>query len=116
MKRLRSFIAFVLCLALTPLAALANLRFTPAATGATAAQSFMPGSPTTARLAEIRVSGTFGGTTVTVQTSSDGGTTWIDTGVSFTAAAIDYVYIVPGDSVRVTCTGGSGISLVVRVR
>lgn len=116
MKTLRRIFSFVLFVAFCATPAWANLTFTRTTTGATAGQFLDAGQPATSRLVEIRAYGTFGGTTLTVQTSHDGGTTWVDSGVSITAAAVDYLYIVRGDQVRVTATGGSGISVTIRVR
>jgi hypothetical protein len=115
MKYLRS-ILLGLALCLAPTLALANITIPVAATGATTAKTWEPNAPKVPRLCEIRATGTWGGTTITVQTSSDGGTTWIDTGVSLTANGTDYAYIVAGDLVRVTATGGTGISLTIRIR
>jgi hypothetical protein len=115
MKLIRSILlGLVLCLA--PTLAFANLTFPVAATGSTDSKTYEINAPKVPRLVEIRATGTWGGTTITVQSSSDGGTTWIDTGVSLTANGTDYAYIVAGDLVRVTATGGSGISLTVRIR
>lgn len=109
-------VLFSLLAALVPSAAFANVTFSVSATGSATAQTIYEGVQKIPRLVEVRASGTWGGTTLTVQTSSDGGTTWIDAGVSLTANGADFAYIVPGDLVRVTATGGSGISLSVRIR
>lgn len=116
MKPFRRWFFLILAACSLPLFAHANLTFTRTTTGATAGQYLEQGAPPTARLVEIRAFGTFGGTTLTVQTSHDGGTTWIESGVTFTAAGVDYLYIVRGDQVRVTATGGTSISVTVRVR
>lgn len=107
---------FTLLAAIVPTAAYANVTFEVTGTGSAAGQTIYQGVQKIPRLVEIRATGTWGGTTITVQTSSDGGTTWIDAGVSLTANGSDYAYVVAGDLVRVTATGGTGISLTVLIR
>lgn len=115
MKTLKKLFVFAIALCCAA-PAFANLTFPITATGSTAGQVISAASPKVLTLVSITATGTWGGTTITVQKSADGGTTWIDTGVSLTANGEDFCYIRAGDQVRVTATGGTGINLVVLIR
>lgn len=113
MKKLTAFL-FALMLFAAP--AFANLTFTRTTTGSTAGQIISASSPKVLTLVSVTAYGTWGGTTITVQKSTDGGTTWIDTGISLTANGEDFTYVRAGDQVRVTATGGTGINLTILIR
>jgi hypothetical protein len=104
-------------LLLAPIAAYASATFAITGTGATAAQVIYEGQAAQARIMEIRAEGTWGDTTITMETKARGSSVWIAMpSISLTADKVTYLYLVPGDSVRLTATGGSGISVVVRIR
>lgn len=113
---MKRFLTLITMLVLFAAPAFANLTFPVTATGATAGQVISASSPKVLTLVSVTAYGTWGGTTITVQKSTDGGTTWIDTGISLTANGEDFTYVRAGDMVRVTATGGTGINLTVLIR
>lgn len=115
MKTLKKLFIFALALCCA-VPAFANLTIPVKATGSTAGQVISGSSPKVLTLVSVTAYGTWGGTIVTVQKSMDGGTTWIETGVSLSANGEDLCYIRAGDMVRVTATGGSGIHLTILIR
>lgn len=62
----------------------------------------------------IQATGTFGGGTVSIEASYDGGTTWLATGLSFTAAGLKYLQT-PAGKIRTNITGGSGGAITVGI-
>lgn len=60
--------------------------------------------------AKIMFSGTIGAATISVDTSPDGGTTWIPSGATFVSGATNPVIIElsPGELLSVNMTGASG--------
>lgn len=59
----------------------------------------------------LQVSGTFGGTSVQVQGSNDGGATWINAGAAHVVAGQGTVDV-NFDLYRVVLTGGDGTTLI----
>lgn len=57
------------------------------------------------------VAGTFGGGTVTIQCSPNGGTTWVDTEATFTAAGVKNIIGGEGLQFRLNLTGATSPSL-----
>jgi hypothetical protein len=102
-------------LLLAPIAVHASASFTVTATGTTAAQVIYEGQAAQSRIMEIRTEGDLGGTSISIETRARGSSTWI-ANKTITAAGVTFYYFVPGDSVRLVCTGGSAISFVLRIR
>lgn len=111
---MKKFLTLLLAAALlvSPAAA---ITFTASATGTTASQVIYEGQAAQARIMEVSAEGTFGGTSIVIQRAARGTSTYLDV-ATITAAGIDYVYLVPGDSVRLVLTGGTGISVTIRIR
>lgn len=61
------------------------------------------------------VSGTFGGATLTVEVSADGGTTWVTSGVTATAAGAFNFIIGQGLLARLTLSGVTTTSVNAHV-
>ena len=68
--------------------------------------------PVNGRHVSFIASGTFGGATLTVEISPDGGTTWVSTGSTLTAAGVVELAYGEGTSLRVTLSGATGTTSV----